>query len=71
MPKNGASACARLKGRERATLLRAGSEVPLTADEIDVRREKVESAQSALKAGTYQVPASAVAAKVLDEMLVL
>jgi anti-sigma28 factor (negative regulator of flagellin synthesis) len=52
-------------------LLRSWSEVSLSATEVDVRTDKVAAAQAALAAGTYNVPASAVASKVLDDMLVL
>lgn len=54
---------------DRATLSNAGSEVSQTASESDVRSDKVASVQAALAAGTYNVPASAVASKVVDAML--
>ena len=54
---------------DRATLSSAGSEVALTAADSDVRPDKVASVQAALAAGTYSVPASAVAAKMVDTML--
>ncbi|HXR37457.1 MAG TPA: flagellar biosynthesis anti-sigma factor FlgM [Terracidiphilus sp.] len=54
---------------DRATLSSAGSEVSLTAADSDVRPEKVASVQAALAAGTYNVPASAVASKMVDAML--
>jgi anti-sigma28 factor (negative regulator of flagellin synthesis) len=41
----------------------------LTAAESDVRTDKVAAVQAALEAGTYDVPASAVASKVVDAML--
>jgi negative regulator of flagellin synthesis FlgM len=47
----------------------AGSEVSLSANEEDVRTDKVAVVQAALAAGTYNVPASAVASKVVDAML--
>ncbi len=56
-------------GSDRATLSSAGSEVSQTAREDGVRTEKVASVQAALAAGTYEVPASAVAIKVVDAML--
>jgi len=56
-------------GRDRATFSSAGSEVSLTASESDVRTDKVAAVQAALAAGTYNVPASAVASKVVDAML--
>ncbi len=54
---------------DSATLSSAGSEVSQTASESDVRTDKVASVQAALAAGTYNVPASAVASKVVDAML--
>ena len=56
-------------GSDRATLSSAASEVSQAAQEDVVRTEKVTSIQAALAAGTYEVPASAVAAKVVDAML--
>jgi negative regulator of flagellin synthesis FlgM len=56
-------------GSDRATLSSAGSEVSLTAGEDGVRTDKVASVQAALAAGTYDVPASAVASKMVDAML--
>jgi negative regulator of flagellin synthesis FlgM len=54
---------------DRATLSSAGSEVAQTAADSDVRPEKVAGVQAALAAGTYNVPASAVASKMVDAML--
>lgn len=54
---------------DRATLSSAGSEVSLTAAEPSVRTDKVASVQAAIAAGTYNVPASAVASKVVDNLL--
>jgi len=54
---------------DRATLSGAGSEVASTAADSDVRPEKVAGVQAALAAGTYNVPASAVASKMVDAML--
>ncbi|MGP8269773.1 MAG: flagellar biosynthesis anti-sigma factor FlgM [Terracidiphilus sp.] len=54
---------------DRATLSNAGSEVSQSASESDVRTDKVASVQAALAAGTYHVPASAVASKVVGAML--
>jgi len=71
LPKSGTVKSAVALGSVRATLLSAESDGALTADEIDVRMEKVEATQAALKAGAYHVPASAVASRVVDEMLVL
>jgi negative regulator of flagellin synthesis FlgM len=54
---------------DRATLSSAGSEVALTATDSDVRMDKVTSIQAALASGTYNVPASAVASKMVDAMM--
>lgn len=54
---------------DRATLSSAGSEVFLTAADDGVRMDKVAGIQAALAAGTYNVPASAVASRLVDEML--
>lgn len=54
---------------DSATVSGAGSEVALTAAEGGVRADKVAAVQAALTAGTYEVPASAVASKVIDSML--
>ena len=56
-------------GTDRATFSSAGSEVSLTAADSGVRTDKVASVQAALAAGTYTVPPSAVAAKMVDAML--
>jgi negative regulator of flagellin synthesis FlgM len=56
-------------GSDCATLSTAGSEVSLTAGEEGVRSDKVAAVQAAMAAGTYNVPASAVASKVVDAML--
>jgi negative regulator of flagellin synthesis FlgM len=54
---------------DRATLSSAGSEVSQSASESVVRMDKVESIQAALAAGTYNVPPTAVASKMVDAML--
>ena len=54
---------------DRATLSSAGSEVSQSAADSGVRMDKVASVQAALAAGTYNVPATAVASKVVDSML--
>ncbi|HEX4756944.1 MAG TPA: flagellar biosynthesis anti-sigma factor FlgM [Terracidiphilus sp.] len=68
-PKSGTAAGTSALGSDRATLSNAGSEVLLTAGEDGVRMEKVSAVQAALAAGTYDVPSSAVASKVVDSML--
>lgn len=54
---------------DHATVSSAGSEVAQAASESDIRMDKVTAVQAALAAGTYSVPASAVASKVIDGML--
>jgi negative regulator of flagellin synthesis FlgM len=54
---------------DRATFSSAGSEAAQASAGSDVRMDKVASIQSALAAGTYNVPASAVASKMVDAML--
>jgi negative regulator of flagellin synthesis FlgM len=58
-----------LLASDRATLSSAGSEVSQTASDSGVRMDKVQSVQAALGTGSYEVPASAVASKVVDAML--
>lgn len=62
---NGTSAL----GADSATLSSAASEVSQTASGDSVRMDKVTQIQAALAAGTYNVPASAVASKLVDSML--
>src|SRR5260370_33074349 len=54
---------------DRATLSNAGSEGAQTAADGGVRNDKVVEVQSALAAGTYQVPASAGAARMGGDVL--
>ena len=56
-------------GSDLATLSSAGSEVSLTAADSGVRADKVASIQAALATGSYDVPASAVATKMVNAML--
>lgn len=54
---------------DQATVSSAGSSVSQAASGSDVRLEKVAAVKSALAAGSYNVPASAVAGKIVDSML--
>ena len=54
---------------DQATLSSAASAVAQSAANDGVRTDKVASVQTALAAGTYNVPASAVASKMVDAML--
>lgn len=54
---------------DRATFSAAGSGMAQVANTTDVRMDKVASVQQALANGTYDVPASAVASKMVDSML--
>jgi negative regulator of flagellin synthesis FlgM len=54
---------------DRATFSSAASEVSQGASGEGVRADKVAAVQAALAAGTYSVPASAVASRVIDSML--
>jgi flagellar biosynthesis anti-sigma factor FlgM len=67
--KNGASASTGGLGGDQATLSSAASQVSESAGGDGVRWDKVAQIQSALAAGAYFVPASAVASKVVDAML--
>lgn len=66
-PKYEVAASVVVLGNDQATWL---SLVRLIVAESGVRTDKVAAVQAALATGTYNVPASAVASKVLDEMLV-
>jgi len=54
---------------DRATFSRAASEASHSAADAEVRTERVMEIQKALAAGTYSIPASKVADKVIDAML--
>ena len=54
---------------DRATLSSAASKVSQAARKDVVRTDMVASIQAALAAGTYKVPASAVATRIVDAML--
>jgi flagellar biosynthesis anti-sigma factor FlgM len=54
---------------DQAQLSTTASQAALSATDSDVRLDKVASIQSELQAGTYSVPASAVAQKIIGAML--
>lgn len=54
---------------DQATLSQAGTEVSQSAALEGVRADRVAAIQQTLAAGTYNVPASAVADKVIESML--
>jgi negative regulator of flagellin synthesis FlgM len=64
-----ATSGANAAGSDRATFSSAGSQVSQASAEPDVRLDKVASIQAALAAGTYNVPASAVASRLVGAML--
>src|SRR5579864_222457 len=68
-PQAGKPAESSSLSNDRATLSSAGSEVAQAMADGGLRSEKVAQIQAALEAGTYSVPASTVAAKVVDAML--
>jgi anti-sigma28 factor (negative regulator of flagellin synthesis) len=67
--KGGQTAETSSLNNDSATVSSAASEVALTAGEGGVRPDKVAAVQAALAAGKYDVPASAVASRVIDSML--
>jgi negative regulator of flagellin synthesis FlgM len=69
--RNGDSAAATETAFEgdKATFSQASSEVSQAAAQSGVRTEKVAAIQQALATGAYNIPASAVADKVIDSML--
>jgi negative regulator of flagellin synthesis FlgM len=71
-PKSGAATSADAVGSAHtaATLSGAKGEVSPMDAEAGARMDKVASVQAALAAGTYHVPASVVAFRVVDAMLV-
>jgi flagellar biosynthesis anti-sigma factor FlgM len=68
-PKSGAQTGPSALASDRATLSSAASEVSQTAADSDVRTDKVAGIQTQIAAGTYNVPASAVASKMVVSML--
>ena len=67
--RSGATAATSGLGNDLATVSSAGNQVSQAAASDGVRLDKVAAIQSALAAGTYFVPASAVASKIIDSML--
>jgi negative regulator of flagellin synthesis FlgM len=57
------------RGGDEATLSSAASVAASAAPDSDVRMDKVAEVQAALASGTYNVPSSAVAGKMIDQML--
>jgi flagellar biosynthesis anti-sigma factor FlgM len=58
-----------MAGADEATLSSAASLAAKAASTSDVRMDKVSHVQQALAAGTYAVPSSEVAGKMIDQML--
>jgi len=56
-------------GTDNATLSAAASVAAAAAPDSDVRMEKVNAVQQALASGAYNIPASEVAGKMIDQML--
>ena len=54
---------------DQAVLSETGTQAAQSAPDSDVRLDKVASIQNALAAGTYRVPASQVAQKLIDSAL--
>ena len=54
---------------DRATLSDAGNQVAQGTANSGVRADKIAAVQSALAAGTYRVPGSAVASRIIDSMV--
>ncbi len=54
---------------DQATLSTAASAAAQASPDSDVRMDKVKQIQQALAAGTYNVPATAVADKMISQML--
>jgi negative regulator of flagellin synthesis FlgM len=67
--KNSTKAAGGAAGSDQATVSSAGSEMAQMADDADVRTDKVAGIQAALDSGSYNVPSSAVASKVVDSMM--
>ena len=66
---NGAPASTSPAATDRATVSAVGSGIAQSSLDSDVRWEKVTAIRQALADGTYNVPASQVASKIVDSML--
>lgn len=64
----GAEGSSALK-QDSATLSSAGNEVAVSATDSDIRSDKVAAIQQALASGTYNVPVTEVASRMVDAML--
>src|SRR5271155_3299420 len=69
LTKAGTQAASTALTSDRATLSSAGSGGAQASSDSDVRWDKVASVQTQLAAGTYNVPASAVAGKLVSALL--
>ena len=67
--KGGSSAAPESIRPDTAQVSTAATQAAQSAGASDVRLDKVANIQAALQAGTYQVPASAVAQKVIGALL--
>ena len=68
-PKSSSTASGSALGSDLATFSSAASEVSQTAGDSSVRMDKIAGIQAALAEGSYNVPAGAVASKIVDSML--
>lgn len=68
-PKSTSAQAGGALGSDLATFSSAASEVAQTAGDSTVRIDKVAGIQAALAAGSYNVPAGAIASKLVDSML--
>ena len=67
--KGGSAQSGGLLGADKATVSSAGTQASSLAGESGVRMDKVAGIQAQLAAGTYNVPASALASRMVDVML--